>query len=64
MRNTYFEYIIKFRVSYGTFIALKPFYVRSATTHVDSKPCCSKHFYTLIHHAKKQNIVIKSIFDF
>ena len=28
MRNTYFEYIIKFRVSYGTFIALKPFYVR------------------------------------
>ena len=62
-------------VSYGTFLALKPFYVQSATTKDMEMCCCKKHLHArwfinaLISCCQKQNINLEfydycSFFEF
>ena len=67
IREIYCQYIADAgsKISYGTFIALKPFYVRGAT-HNDIEMCCCKtHLHArwsvsaLVHCAKEQNIPLE-----
>ena len=54
-------------VSWGTFLALRPFYVRTATAKDLEVCCCKVHLHarwwvnTLIKSCKKQNIDIDQI---
>ena len=63
------------QISYGTFYALKPFYIRGATTADIEMCCCKKHLQArwsikaLLDSAKKQNITLPftsyaTFFDF
>ena len=57
-------------VSYGTFLSLKPFYVRSANTEDMEMCCCKKHLHArwsiqvLIECCDKQGINLGSISDY
>ena len=66
-KEMYHEYLASHseeHVSYGSFIALKPFYVRSATQNDIEMCCCKPHLHArwsisaLIECAKKQGIHI------
>ena len=66
-KQLYNQYLIQneeCRVSIGTFMALKPFYVKSATANDIEMCCCKKHLHArwsinaLIDCAKAQNINI------
>ena len=70
LKELYQKYLVKHSdmpVSWGTFLALKPFYVRSATTKDIEVCCCKKHLHArwaiqaLISCAEKQKIDLGSI---
>ena len=58
------------KISYGTFLSLKPFYVRSATSKDIEMCCCKKHLHArwatkaLIENCSKQNIELGKINDY
>ena len=68
-RELYKKYLLEYSnpVSYGTFMALKPFYVRSATTRDIEMCVCKKHLHArwciqaIIECASQQNIGIGAI---
>ena len=57
------------KISYGTFLSLKPFYVQSATSKDIEMCCCKKHLHArwatkaLIENCSKQNIWLGEIND-
>ena len=58
------------KISYGTFLALKPFYVRPPTTKDLEMRCCKKHLHarwvikTMIENCEKQMIDLGLINDY
>ena len=69
-KQLYVEYLTSNNdkhVSMGTFMALKPFYIRSATTNDIEVCCCKKHLHArwainaLIDCAKAQNLDLDTI---
>ena len=57
-------------MSYGSFLALKPFYIRSATTKDLEMCCCKKHLHArwsivaLIECCNKQNLNLGTVNDY
>ena len=58
------------KISYGTFLSLKPFYVRTATSKDIEMCCCKKHLHerwatkALIENCSKQNIELGEIINY